>query len=163
MKKIMLLTILILLCSYANAKKPQFHCYTEPGTPIQTFEFSSQMCQNDKNVSEDKNGMKSILCLQRAFCKPVTTDKDKKGPPEASTPELIKKIQAGELKPSLLVCEGKGKYKDGVLLKAECPLPTECQEDLNIHYNFNAPLMAPQVIERVTAPKYNTIKTPGVE
>jgi hypothetical protein len=108
--------LLFLVQSHA-ATKPKFHCYTRPGRPVAAYQPPVKCAGGNKM---------EIVCTYDAGCKPTTQAGE---PPTLSEDELNKQAISNELKPSMLICKGKGEITGGVISKVECPSPTKCRED----------------------------------
>jgi hypothetical protein len=107
----------LLFMQQAFAAKPKFHCYTRPGRPVAAYQTPVKCAGKDKM---------EIVCTYEAGCKPTTEAGE---PPTLSEEELNKQAISNELKPSVLICKGKGEVTDGVISKVECPSPTKCRAD----------------------------------
>jgi hypothetical protein len=147
--------IVFLQASLATAG-PAFHCYSMPNSGAQAFEYTNGGCGGEdvtkKLTPPTKDDVrKDILCLWNAGCEPITQDKAGTPPPKLSTLGYFAAMEAGAIKPSILICRGKANLKDGLFTKIQCPPPTECQSEVT--YNMaRIPPMAPTEPEGLTIP-----------
>lgn len=135
MKKIILF---ISVVSFEVTAAPDFHCYSVPSQPVQTYEYGSSNCGKNKKSKEEvgKDGERDILCMYQAGCMPVSGEAAKKEPPYKKVGEVSTMFMMKQLKPSILVCKGKGKISGGEIVNANCPTETQCRRD--VFYNFMA-------------------------
>jgi hypothetical protein len=107
------------------------------------------------NVSIEK----PIVCLYQAICSPVYGPEAIKEPPKRNISEIQTLITTGAWKASALFCEGKGQVIDGNLLKAECPSPSKCREDLV--FNYAALAITPMTPEGIQFPNTENRSLPS--
>lgn len=146
--------ILLILLSYSiqASATANFHCYSIPNMPVQTYEYGSSNCENGtkgqvrnqgqrqlRGKAQDKakvaeDGEKDLVCMYQAQCKPVTEEEAKKEPAIKPISELQNMVISRQLKPSVLICNGSGKVLNGEIVNVNCPTPTQCHKD--VFYNF---------------------------
>jgi hypothetical protein len=134
--------IFLILLSYSihASATANFHCYSIPNMPVQTYEYGSSNCDSrtkgpargKTKIGED--GEKDIVCMYQAQCKPVAEDEAKKEPAHKPISELQNMVMIRQLKPSVLLCKGAGKVLNGEIVSANCPTPTQCHKD--VFFNF---------------------------
>jgi hypothetical protein len=136
--------LLILMYYSIQAKATaNFHCYSVPNMPVQTYEYGSSNCsectnkktsKNKTNIGED--GTRDVLCMYTAGCMPVTEEQAKKEPQARTINEVSNLFASKFLKTSILVCKGTGTITNGDITDAHCPTASQCRKD--VFYNFVA-------------------------
>lgn len=128
--------LILLTYSFQAKATANFHCYSVPNMPVQTYEYGSSNCDKKSKpktkIGED--GEHDLLCMYTAGCMPVTEAQAKKEPPSKTIAEVGKMFIDKELKSSIIVCKGNGKITDGEIISANCPTASQCRRD--VFYNF---------------------------
>jgi hypothetical protein len=165
MNKIFIIQLLISLSLLNSAKaNVNFHCYSVPNMPVQTYEYGSTNCESKLQNSDKKkpkkkprdigtNGPIEVLCVYQAACMPVTDTVAKEEPPTKDINTLTRMLASRQIKSSVLICLGQGQITDGEITSANCPTPSQCRKD--IFYNFISRSYSPGVSEGATVKEGN--------
>jgi hypothetical protein len=144
-----------------------FHCYSVPNMPVQTYEYGSTNCEPksqkpskkkskipekaSRNIGAD--GPIEVLCVYQAACMPVSEAVAKEEPPAKDINTLTSMLASKQIKSSVLICLGEGRISGGEITSANCPSPSQCRRD--IFYNFISRSLSPGVSEGATVKEVN--------
>lgn len=143
-----------------------FHCYTAPGAPVQTLEYSSGICLDGEkaggaNADVEADGERPVICMITAGCKAVSDAEALKPPPELDQATLFAQYGDQTIKSAQLICKGTAVFKNRIAVSANCPPLDQCQKDISFHYF--SPRANVNFVERTSVPNPEATKAGEAE